>query len=80
MTGNPGLLEAPNPFDDSDIILGCPKCKAVDAFALVCDEPDCPQDATCGFPVKEGYGGYRNTCYYHMKLAELAKAKGANCD
>jgi hypothetical protein len=30
----------------------------------LCDEPGCYTHASCGFPVE---GGYRTTCYSHMK-------------
>lgn len=59
------LLQAPSPFDDDDLLVGCPHCKQCnDGFALVCDEPGCQSDATCGFPTK---AGYRNTCSKHWK-------------
>ena len=61
------LLVAPNPFDETDNITGCPKCKGVDGFEEICDEPECKAEATCGFPVKEGFGGYRRTCGKHYR-------------
>lgn len=56
------LLTAPNPFDGSDIIHGCPQCKSIDHFALLCDVPKCQQITTCGWPSPDGY---RQTCYTH---------------
>ena len=67
------FLEAPNPFEADQTIIGCPVCKSVGScsFTLICDEPDCTHDVTAGFPVNEGFGGYRQTCseHYH-KYAE----------
>src|SRR5574343_1782521 len=58
------LLRAPNPFDSSDAIVGCPKCKAVEDVVNACDEPRCDREATCGFPDP---GGYRRTCGSHYR-------------
>lgn len=55
-------LTAPNPFDQEDIITGCPKCKEIGSLAIACDEPDCWATATCGWPSDSGY---RTTCGKH---------------
>lgn len=55
-------LRAPNPFDPSEELVGCPTCKSVDSFLAVCDEPDCVQTVSCGWQSPEGY---RRTCYQH---------------
>jgi len=57
------LLRATNPFDKDETIEGCPICKCVFGFTEICDEPECTRDATCGFPVENGY---RRTCYKHL--------------
>ena len=59
------LLHTPNPFNEIDIIIGCPHCKNVNEFDEICDEPKCDKHATCGFPIKKGY---RRTCgeHYHQ--------------
>lgn len=59
------LLRAPNPFDETTTILGCPMCKGVYEFDEICDEPGCEEVATCGFPAGEEKGGYRRTCGKH---------------
>ena len=56
------LLSAANPFEAEDEIKGCPNCKSIDCFHVVCDEPGCKDVATCGTPTKEGY---RHTCSKH---------------
>ena len=56
------LLSAPNPFDTSDRIAGCPFCKGVDGFDEICDEPQCEQRVSCGTPTRNGY---RRTCSEH---------------
>ena len=58
------LLRAPSPFDDTDTIVGCPKCRAVNEVETACDEPGCDMSATCGFPAP---GGYRRTCGKHLQ-------------
>ena len=55
-------LEAPNPFDQNDVIYGCPNCKGIDSFEAVCDEPGCWKTVGCGTPTNNGY---RNTCSQH---------------
>ena len=72
------LLRAPNPFDTDKTITGCPYCKWVGDFEVLCDEPGCEEQATCGFPVKEGFGGYRRTCgnhYIEMGYKEMTPAQ-----
>jgi len=60
---NSELLEAPNPFDASLTIYGCPGCKDVNCFVNICDEPGCTDEATCGWPDEDRI--YRRTCYRH---------------
>lgn len=63
----PKLLRAKSPFDDNDIISGCPHCKSIDCFILVCDEVGCVEEHTCGFHVDGGK--YRFTCHKHYESA-----------
>ena len=49
------ILEAPNPFDDHDILHGCPECRSVDSFQLVCETDGCKQIAECGVNTQDGY-------------------------
>lgn len=65
-------LTAPNPFDDSDVVIGCPECKSVNSSVLLCDEDGCNEDWSCGFPTGDNtdrYGGYRGTCSEHSEWA-----------
>ena len=55
-------LTAPNPFDATDSIIGCPNCKCVDSLEGVCDEHGCNQISSCGFPTETRY---RRTCGKH---------------
>ena len=47
---------------------------AIDAFEEAaaiyrqCDEPGCQRDGSCGWPVRGG--GYRRTCFEHMRPDE----------
>ena len=59
-------LYAPNPFDESDKLIGCPLCKSVNSLVQACDDHDCWDEATCGTPTD---GGYRMTCGKHAPLA-----------
>jgi hypothetical protein len=61
------VLHAPNPFDPTNILVGCPTCKQVNELLLVCDEPFCWKEATCGTPISNG--GYRQTCFEHKPKA-----------
>lgn len=71
---NKDLLCAPNPFltgekfPTPEEILGCPKCKSVENFVNVCDEPGCRDESSCGFPTTSGY---RRTCSKHSRIAPL---------
>lgn len=56
-------LTAPNPFEPTETVSGCPECLGIDTIVYACDEPDCWKSATCGTPTKEGY---RSTCGKHM--------------
>lgn len=56
------LLSARNPFDQEDMIFGCPDCKQIGEHFVACDEPDCWRGVTCGTPTP---AGYRSTCSEH---------------
>lgn len=60
------LLVKPNPFEPQYEVCGCPDCRAIDHFELVCDAGECMEIASCGWPSP---GGYRNTCHKHMANA-----------
>ena len=66
------ILTAPNPFFKRDLIFGCPKCRSAKTLLSVCDEPDCWELDTCGFPTDTGY---RRTCYAHFKTGETLPTK-----
>lgn len=61
-------LRAPSPFDPTDILNGCPRCKGVDTLRTVCDENGCDRFATCGSPTPDGY---RQTCFEHGPQEEM---------
>jgi hypothetical protein len=65
------VLIAPNPFDERDVIHGCPDCKEVASLQRACDVPSCTLAVSCGFPTPEGY---RNTCSKHYR--EFAALSG----
>jgi hypothetical protein len=62
------MLRAKHPFDETDEITGCPKCKQIGCVMGVCDEPGCWEFATCGTLTERGY---RNTCGKHRPNEEL---------
>lgn len=57
-------LTDPNPFEEKEVVEGCPACRQVDTVEILCDEPGCLELASCGTPTP---GGYRWTCYEHSK-------------
>ena len=59
------LLTAPNPFDNTDILVGCPICYFVEGFTELCDIPNCNEPAVCGYPTKDGYV---RTCSKHCEM------------
>lgn len=64
------LLEAVSPFNPFSLLTGCPVCLYCEDFKMVCDEPGCNLEASCGWPtgdVHDQWGGYRTTCSYHRK-------------
>ncbi len=67
ITDEPDLLRAPNPFDASDELIGCPHCRQVNGFALVCDFPGCQRESSSGEPTPEG--GYVHRCHEHSLWA-----------
>lgn len=61
------FLRAPNPFEPETELIGCPECKALDGFTIVCSEPGCKKEASCGWPSRQGY---RHTCFDHSDFAK----------
>ncbi len=68
ITPSHAILRTTNPFDASDTISGCPNCRQVESFELICDEPGCDSLARCGWPTKNGY---RQTCFRHAKSTPI---------
>jgi hypothetical protein len=60
--GKVEMLTARHPFDDEDLVYGCPRCKSVDSLSVACDEPGCKSEVSCGTPTPDGY---RQTCSEH---------------
>lgn len=57
-------LFAPNPFDPSDTVSGCPECKSVNAIEVGCQVGDCRKIASGGHPGGHGFR-YIWTCWDH---------------
>ena len=55
----------PKPGRSPVEIAQCPECGQADGFALLCDEPGCKNEATCGWPLPAGK--YRSTCGLHYR-------------
>lgn len=68
-------LTTPNPFDPRSNLIACPSCLEVAGFQSheVCDEPGCNENATCGFPAGDEFGGYRRTCLEHSDFGKVPK-------
>ena len=56
-----------NPFDPTEEVHGCPKCKEINDAEELCDEFNCDKPATCGTPSPRGY---RRTCWEHAPKGE----------
>lgn len=65
-------LQAPDPFDPTLLVFGCPSCRMCVQFELVCDEPQCSEIVTCGWP---STAGYRQTCSTHAEWQARQKEK-----
>ena len=61
--GEAELLRASHPFEPTNTVTGCPRCKDVESTIGVCDEPGCDEFVSCGMPTENGY---RTTCGRHM--------------
>ena len=57
------VLQAPSPFDETDVLYACPACRTVDSVRVACDEPGCWRESTCGTNTENGY---RRTCGEHL--------------
>lgn len=68
------VLRAPNPFDLSDELTGCPKCREVGTIRTCCDEPGCWEPDTMGTPTPDGY---RRTCWKHQPNVRLDRQEEA---
>lgn len=68
------LLVAQNPFDATDTIVGCPRCKAVERWELLCDVDGCPGLVVRRWPSPDGY---RRTCSKHDE-SRRPSSPGAN--
>jgi MinD superfamily P-loop ATPase len=58
------LLAAPNPFDATETVHGCPVCKSIGTLVPVCDVEGCERPVSCGWPSPKGY---RHTCGEHYE-------------
>ena len=58
------MLEAENPFDPGNTIIGCPECKTPCNLEYACEIEGCSELATCGTPGENGE--YYQTCGKHQ--------------
>lgn len=49
------ILCAANPFNQGEMIHGCPTCKTVEAFKEACDYEGCWAQTSIGTPTDNGY-------------------------
>ena len=59
------ILKGNNPFDPKEIIHGCPSCKEIDTFTLVCEIESCITVAEGGI---DTFDGYKHFCNRHLNL------------
>lgn len=57
------MLTAPNPFDHTAEIYGCPNCRNVDTLICACEHEGCWRGVSAGTPTTDG--GYTQTCHEH---------------
>ena len=57
-------LRAPNPWDASLVLVGCPLCKEIGEYRLCCDQYPCEEPVSCGW---SSPAGYRRTCSEHYR-------------
>lgn len=57
------LLLALNPFDLTEPIHGCPKCKSINSYSSCCELEGCWEEDTCGTPTLNGYKRLCSTHY-----------------
>jgi hypothetical protein len=69
-------LSAPHPFVAGDVVIGCPKCHAVDSLRRCCDFDGCAAPVSSGTPLGDRYV-FR--CYKHNPhlTGELPATGGA---
>jgi hypothetical protein len=58
-------LRAANPFDNSQEVIGCPQCYAVDSMVWACFEDGCKREVCLCIKTKNGY---RMACVEHLPL------------
>ena len=64
-------LTAPNPFDPTEPVNGCPECKSVDQIFTACAAAGCREPGTSGGPGNLGYR-YAFVCHEHWRAARDA--------
>ncbi len=65
-------LIAPNPFDPTEKISGCPSClQCTEGFDVLCYLTGCMRAVTCGSFVD---GEYRFSCFEHSGFAKRDKS------
>jgi len=60
-------LEATNPFDPEDEIIGCPECKEINTMKALCATDGCLNYATCGTQTTKGY---KWLCGNHYRIVK----------
>jgi len=65
------IISFADPVLEGNIWSICPECRAAEQFDNMCDEPECKQLATCGWPSTESY---RRTCFEHSSFNKKREA------
>lgn len=58
------IIQFPDPEEEGNSWAICPNCRSAESFERLCDEPECPNTASCGTPVQDERR-YVHTCYEH---------------
>jgi len=57
-------LEAQHPFISEDKVFGCPHCKDLEGFIVLCEIDGCDSPVSGGTPTEDGY---KYLCYQHLQ-------------
>lgn len=70
MFSDDDILIGKNPFIPSFSICGCPNCKEIEHFIILCDIDGCKEEPCGGKPTRHGY---KTLCSAHFDKFKVLK-------